>query len=162
MSPTWGATGADLAAAIRTAAGGGAWHGPSLREAIEGVGADAAAEHPIPGAHSIWELVLHLGAWAEIVRERVRGGAVELSPERNFPPVGAVSAVGWARAVDGTMEAIDALAEEVAGLDPDALAREEDGRIHGVQIRGTVEHVIYHAGQIAILRRALGLEPPAS
>jgi hypothetical protein len=39
---------------------GEAWHGPSLRETLDGVTAEEASRHPIPGAHSIWELVLHL------------------------------------------------------------------------------------------------------
>lgn len=39
---------------------GEAWHGPSVLEILEGVTAAQAAAHPIAGAHSIWELVLHL------------------------------------------------------------------------------------------------------
>jgi len=38
---------------------GEAWHGPSVLETLEGVSAEQAAAHPIAGAHSIWELVLH-------------------------------------------------------------------------------------------------------
>ena len=33
---------------------------PLCLEVLEGVSAEAAAAHPVAGAHSIWELVLHL------------------------------------------------------------------------------------------------------
>ena len=47
---------------LRRAHEGEAWHGPSLLEALAGVSAEQAAARPIAGAHSIWELVLHLGS----------------------------------------------------------------------------------------------------
>ncbi len=45
---------------LKRALEGEAWHGPSVLESLAGVTAEEAAAHPIPGAHSIWELVLHL------------------------------------------------------------------------------------------------------
>ena len=38
---------------------GEAWHGPAVLEVLAGVSVEAAAAHPIPGSHSIWEIVLH-------------------------------------------------------------------------------------------------------
>ena len=49
------------------------WHGPALAEVLEGVTAERAAARPIPGAHTIWEIVLHIIAWAEIARARLKG-----------------------------------------------------------------------------------------
>ena len=42
---------------------GDAWHGPSLLALLATVPPELAARRPIAGAHSIWELVLHAGAW---------------------------------------------------------------------------------------------------
>jgi hypothetical protein len=39
---------------------GEAWHGPALRELLSGVTAKQAAARPLAGAHSIWEIVLHI------------------------------------------------------------------------------------------------------
>ena len=51
---------------------GQAWHGPSLLSLLAGVTAEQAAAHPVPGAHSIWELTLHIAAWeSEIGRAHV-------------------------------------------------------------------------------------------
>lgn len=162
-SPTMpGASPTALAEAIRTIATGDAWHGPSLRAAVEGLDAEAAAAHPIPGAHSIWELLLHVGAWAEIVGERVRGERDEVTPERNFPPVGPVSDDRWTLAVRTALERLDALARLLESLDPEDLRRREDWPAATIQVRGVAEHTAYHAGQIVLLRRALGVSVPPS
>ena len=47
---------------IRRAFEGQAWHGPSVKELLADVTAEQAAAHPVAGAHSIWELALHIGA----------------------------------------------------------------------------------------------------
>jgi len=41
---------------------GEAWHGPDLTLLLKGVSAEDASKHPVPGAHSIWELVNHIAA----------------------------------------------------------------------------------------------------
>jgi len=40
---------------LKRAYEGNAWHGPSVREALNGVTPEQAAAHPLSGAHSIWE-----------------------------------------------------------------------------------------------------------
>ena len=45
------------------------------------VAATSAVHRPIPGAHNIWEIVLHVGVWESIVRRRLSGEVV-----RNVPP----------------------------------------------------------------------------
>ena len=53
---------------------GEAWHGPSVLKILDGVTAQQAAAHPIPGAHSIWELTLHIAAWENACRRRLEVG----------------------------------------------------------------------------------------
>lgn len=153
-----------LAAAVRATVTGPMWHGPALREAVEGLSPEQAAGRPIAGAHSIWELVSHVAAWADIARERVEGRTVEVTPERNFPPVPAVTASAWSEAVRGMERSYEALAESVSRLDAEALRRSAAGSEHTVEatVRGVVEHGVYHAGQMSLLRRASGVEPPPS
>jgi hypothetical protein len=76
---------------IRRAFWGGSWHGPSVREVLAGVSADDAAAHPITGAHSIWEIVLHMTGGYRLVLRRVRGERAQLSPEEEWPPVAEIS-----------------------------------------------------------------------
>src|SRR5919199_3286106 len=71
---------------LRLAFEGPAWHGPAVLELLESVDARQAAARPIPGAHSIWELVLHLGGAYGLVLRRLRGDAAPLAPEEDWPP----------------------------------------------------------------------------
>ncbi len=51
---------------------GAAWHGTALTEVLSGVDVQAATARPIPDAHTIWELLLHVSASAELVLSRLR------------------------------------------------------------------------------------------
>lgn len=148
----------ELAAAVRRAVVGPMWHGPSINEALDGLTYVAANSRPIPGAHTIWELVLHIASWADIARTRL-GPTIMRDPVRSkdWPPVPAPSPSTWRQAVEQVGSAYDALANQVEWLKAEDLARTVPGRDYTVEtmIRGVIEHGTYHAGQIAILRRAL-------
>jgi len=134
------------------------WHGPSLSDLIGDVTAEDAAAHPVEGAHSIWELVLHMTAWTEIVHERLAGSAkAEPTTEEDWPPVRDRSPDGWRSAVERLKDAHRILAAEVSKLDDSSLIGRVPGRDHTVltMVHGVTEHDAYHGGQIAILKRAL-------
>ena len=76
---------------MRRAYEGGAWHGPSIREALSGVDAAKAATRPIANAHTIWEIALHLSAWTDVVRRRIEGAALSEPEEGDWPKVGDTS-----------------------------------------------------------------------
>jgi uncharacterized damage-inducible protein DinB len=133
------------------------WHGPALAEVLEGVTSDRAAARPIGSAHSIWEIVLHVIAWAEIARGRVNGERLgDPAPEQDWPPVAATSAGDWTR----TLSRLDAshrqLADEVRRLDVTRLDEKIAGLDYsvGVLLHGVIEHGTYHGGQIALLKKA--------
>lgn len=142
---------------LRRIVEGDSWHGPSLREILQEVSAPEAYARPIPGAHTIWELVLHIGAWAGAVRMRLGGERAELSDEENFPTVTDASQEAWEAARSGMEEEHRLLAETVAGLDESRL----DGAVvEGMSsvynhLHGLIEHSLYHAGQLMLLKRAL-------
>ena len=65
---------------------GDAWHGPALRDVLTGLTPDEAAR-PLPNAHSIWEIVLHIAGWEEVFLRRLEG-LLAASPEGgDFPHV---------------------------------------------------------------------------
>ena len=74
---------------------GDAWHGPPVSALLTDVTADVAALHPIPGAHSIRELVHHMAAWAVIARRRLGGEIVQVTPVEDWPPVEAATPAAW-------------------------------------------------------------------
>jgi uncharacterized damage-inducible protein DinB len=135
------------------------WHGPALADLVGDVTADQAADHPVPGAHSIWELVRHMTAWTEIVRARMVGSPLgDPTPEEDWPAVTDASADGWRSAVERLKEAHRELAADVAKMDDAMLIGRVPGKDHSMlaMLHGVIEHDAYHGGQIAVLKRALG------
>lgn len=145
-----------IADQLHRAYAGGAWHGPALRQVLRGVTAKQAAARPIPGAHSIWELVLHITAWTLAIRRRALGEAVELSPRQNFPPVGKATPAAWRKTQQALAAAHRQLERTVARLPEARLSKTVPGRKHTVyfMLHGMVQHDLYHAGQIALLKKA--------
>ena len=137
------------------------WHGPALTDLLEDVNAQQAAARPIAGAHSIWELVLHITAWTEIVRERLAGSAKgDPTPEEDWPPVQDTSPDAWRAVVERLKEAHRELAAITAQMDDSMLIGRVPGKDHSVLVmmHGIIEHDAYHGGQIAVLKRAVNGE----
>jgi uncharacterized damage-inducible protein DinB len=138
---------------------GDAWHGPPLMHLLDGISAEDASKHMVPGAHSIWELVHHVGAWNSIVQHRLQGEIVDVTAERDWPPVWEVSEPAWKRALESLVESRARL-RQVAAVQRDDQLDEKIGAtdVSRYQIlHGVIQHDLYHAGQIAVLRKALGL-----
>jgi uncharacterized damage-inducible protein DinB len=147
---------ARIADQLRRAFDGSAWHGPALLELLKHVDAATAAAKPLPKVHSIWELVLHVAAWDGAVRHRLGGEKLQLSAAENFPRVPRPTEAAWREAVQRTKRAHDALVKAVAAL-PDTRLRERvPGKRYDLyhMLNGLVQHELYHAGQIAILKKA--------
>ena len=134
---------------------GDAWHGPSVLEALEGVSAEIAARRPIPSAHTIWELTHHIGAWADIPRRRIAGEAFEITQEINFPPVIETTAAAWQQSLDRLSESQRKLLDTIKMLDDSRLDQpvSKNGPTLYVLLHGVVQHHIYHAGQIMLLKK---------
>jgi len=145
-----------LARHIERTVTGPMWHGPALVDVLAGVDAKRARTRPLAGAHSIWEIVLHITAWADIARQRIHGEATgDPAPEQNWPPVSDADA-DWPRAVARLNESHTLLASETRPLDDeqlDALVPGLEYTVH-VLLHGIVEHGTYHGGQIALLKKA--------
>src|SRR5437763_16714908 len=86
-------------AQLKAAFEGPAWHGPSVLESLQGVSAEAASAHPVAGAHSIWELVLHLQGTYRLVLRRLQGGSSAFMPGEDWPPVPDPTASNWRGAI---------------------------------------------------------------
>jgi uncharacterized protein len=146
---------------LRRAFGGKAWHGPAVFEILDGVDAARAAAHPIAGVHSIWELVLHVTTWLTVPARRIRErAAVDPTDEENFPPVSAPDESAWRDARERLAHAVDDLAALVETLPPERLEEIVGGKGYSaaVMLYGCVEHSLYHAGQMALLKKA-GTKP---
>ena len=138
---------------------GDAWHGPPLKGLLDGLLAEDASKHPLDGAHSIWEIVQHITAWNTIVRRELIGEALSITTEQDWPPVWEVSDAAWHRTVENLVEARGRLRAATRGLRDEQLDEKPSKRTNNsryVMLHGVVQHDLYHAGQIAVLKKALG------
>jgi uncharacterized damage-inducible protein DinB len=137
---------------------GDAWHGPPLKSLLDGLSAEDASEHPIERAHSIWELVRHIATWNTIVAKELSGASVEVTPELDWSAAADSSEIEWQRAVQNLSEAHDRLRKATEALRDDELDVRPAKRTNNtcyLMLHGVVQHDLYHAGQIAILKKAL-------
>lgn len=142
---------------LRRAFEGEAWHGPSLMELLADVTAQEAAERPIPNAHTIWEIVLHIAGTYGLVIRRLRGNFEPLTPEQDWPPQPETpDAQEWLVALNGLRSAHQDLRRAIASYDPASLDQPLGTPASAyVQFAGLPQHDLYHAGQIALLKKAV-------
>jgi uncharacterized damage-inducible protein DinB len=155
----------EIAELIERVMTGDPWHAASVQRALDGLSAEQAASKPVAGAHSIWELVLHMTGWAREVTARLAGRAAQEPPAGDWPVTGEPTPARWHAAHSDLFSAHDDLVAAVRRLDADMLMRPVidfrdnalgTGLSHYVTLHGLIHHTVYHAGQIAVVRRALG------
>lgn len=145
-----------IADQLKRAFEGSAWSGPSVMETLSGVSSADAARHAAGEAHSIWEIVLHIATWEGVVLRRLGGDpAKDITPQQDFPTVIDISEQAWANTLSSLKEGHEALIKGVLGLPQERLSSivpSHDYTFY-VMLHGVVQHDLYHAGQIAILKR---------
>jgi uncharacterized damage-inducible protein DinB len=146
-----------IADQLRRAFEGDAWHGPALLEVLQKVNAAAAAARLLPDIHSIWELLLHVAAWDDAASRRLGGETVQLTGTANFPVVPKPTEAAWHTAVAHAKRTHDALVKTVAALPESRLRERVPGKRYDFyfMLHGVAQHELYHAGQIAILKKAM-------
>ena len=130
-----------------------AWHGPAVLEVLAGLHEEATRRRPIRSAHSILEIVFHMAAWKDIVRRRLDGETFEVTPEMDWPRP-EEGAEAWTGALSSLDRAHARLRESIARFDPARLEQPPAGGSSAyVLMHGVIQHDLYHAGQIALLRK---------
>ena len=142
---------------LKRAFEGKAWHGPSVSEVLAGVTAEEAAAHPISGAHSIWEVALHIATWERVGRRRIEEFIpIDVSDEEDWPAVEDTSDAAWSNTLDDLRRNHEALRGAIRALDETRLEDIVPGTQYSVYflLQGVIQHDLYHAGQIALLKKA--------
>jgi uncharacterized damage-inducible protein DinB len=152
-----------VARALRRSFDGGAWHGPALADALDGVDARAALARPIADGHTIWELTHHVAAWTREVARRLGGAPPRAPVEGDWPaPRADADEAAWAALRAELTAARDAVLAALAAFPAERLdervAAGGDASLGalatwGQMVVGLAEHNAYHGGQIVLLRR---------
>jgi uncharacterized damage-inducible protein DinB len=145
-----------LAEQLRRAFDGDAWHGPSVLELLADVDAAAAAAKPMADIHSIWELVLHVAVWDDAALRRLDGKVWQPEGTDNFPIPPKPTEAAWRKAVADAKRTHNLLVKTVAALPESRLRDRVPGKKYHFyhMLHGIAQHELYHAGQIAILKKA--------
>jgi len=139
---------------------GEAWYGDSVRKILEGVTSEQALSHPIPFAHSIWELVHHVDAWCKFANGAVQGipipGWPDMPQEQDFPPVIEKDQKAWQQAIKSLFANHEKLVGAIKRFGDSRLEETVPGRPYKFYrlFQSATQHAIYHAGQIALLKKA--------
>lgn len=132
---------------------GPAWHGPALKEVLAGVDEERAKAKSLGGAHTIWELTLHIATWIRIGRERLSAtSACDPTDEENWPAMGG----SWASALALLDREERALEQAILSFPKNRLNEPAPGtepQTFYILLHGVIQHIAYHAGQIAILKK---------
>jgi uncharacterized damage-inducible protein DinB len=149
---------ARIADQLKRAFAGDAWHGPALMEILADVDAPAAAARPISLAHTIWELTLHITAWDGAILRRLAGQAASPSDAENFPKIRDTSESAWRTALENLQRQHQELLRAISDMPDRRLSEQVPGKDYDFYflLHGTVQHALYHAGQIVMLKRAQG------
>jgi uncharacterized damage-inducible protein DinB len=141
------------------------WHGPSVVQLLDGITPTQAMATPPGGVHSIAAIVAHLTAWVAEVTRRVTGYPAAEPLEGDWPIPRAVDHAGWAAMHLELAEAMAKLTEAVAGF-PESRWEDQVPETREVALEpdvtyeqtvlGLIQHLAYHGGQVAILRKLVG------
>jgi uncharacterized damage-inducible protein DinB len=132
--------------------GGPSWTGVDIQPLLDGISDDQARAHPLPNAHSILELTAHMTTWMNAVAARLGGETRELTPEEDWRDV---TQLTWSAAITEMENAQSHLSDVIARLTPDDLDKKVAGRKYTiyVMLHGVIQHNLYHAGQIGLLKK---------
>jgi uncharacterized damage-inducible protein DinB len=150
-----------IAYALASAINGDAWYGDSLRKILDKVTLEQAQARPIPNAHTIWELVVHVEAWVKFCHGAIEGTPIPawstMPKEQDWPLVTDISEQAWQQAVNSFFSTHLKLVEAIKTLNDDRLEVTVPGRTYNFYhlFQGMIQHAVYHGGQIALLKKAL-------
>ncbi|HEY0406894.1 MAG TPA: DinB family protein [Pyrinomonadaceae bacterium] len=148
---------ARIGSQLKRAFEGEAWHGPSLMELLADVTAEQAAARPLAGAHSIWEIALHVAAWEGVARLRLEGQTALIPTEEDWPAVNDASEAAWREALTRLESGHRKLRAALRQLTDEDLEKIVAGQQYSLYflLHGVIQHDLYHAGQIALLKKAV-------
>ena len=145
-----------IADQLRRSQQGSAWHGPAVGELLKDVDTALAQKRSLPGAHDIWELVLHITAWQAAALRAVNGDKMPELDGKDDWPVAGNTEQDWHKAVERLERVNEELVGSVASFPDERLVDIVPGRDYSFYylLHGVAQHNLYHAGQMAMLKVA--------
>jgi len=141
---------------------GDPWHGSPVQKILENINDEHAFSRPLPNAHNISEIVLHMWAWTDEVKNRLSGNPPSEPQMGDWPNMDDYKQEGWSeiknRLYTSTKNLIitlknfpeERLSEIVGIIREPSLGT---GITYLELVNGLAQHNAYHSGQIALLKK---------
>ena len=151
-----------LISEIENSVSGDPWHGWPVKKILDGITEQQAFSKPLPNAHSIVELTLHIWAWTAETTSRLKGNPPGDPIAGDWPDAEQYKSEGWeeikSKLYSSTEELILTLKnfpefklDEIVGpLREPSLGT---GFSFEATVHGVAQHNAYHSGQIALLKK---------
>jgi uncharacterized damage-inducible protein DinB len=125
------------------------WFGESLQTKLETVTSETAYLQPLPGKHSIAEIVSHMEYWKKsFIHQLKEDASISFSGDSpdNWPDVKDLKKLGW----KNQLNAFEEIHNQLVIL----LTKSNDKLFDELitNLNGLVDHDIYHMGQIGLLK----------
>lgn len=142
----------NISILIKSAYEKNAWHGPSVKESIEGITQEQALRK-LNNTHTIIELISHMTAWRRYVIHKLTDDInFQMTDSLNFP-----SEKNWEYAIKKLEESQSDMLASIGKFSEEKLYDLVPFATHAYNyytlLHGIVHHDIYHAGQIMIIRK---------
>jgi len=154
---------ARIADQLARAFEGDAWYGSNTLDVLRGLTPGQAAHRPIPQAHTIWELALHVTSWNREVLRRLRTGVSRDPEDGDWPAQPMATEENWRWTLDRLEQSFRELLAAVSAFPAERLdeilgeARDRplgSGVSFYVLLHGIVQHIVAHAAQMSLLKKA--------
>jgi uncharacterized damage-inducible protein DinB len=133
------------------------WHGDNIQRYLSDISAEVASKKPLNLNHSIAEIVCHMTAWRNFAIEKIKGNAdYEVwDTELNWQTIAALTQEEWQLIKSNLQTSQTELLKQIEQLPEHLLNAQVEGRKYNLRLllQGIAQHDVYHAGQIAIIKK---------
>ncbi len=134
---------------------GAAWHGPAVFKVIQDIDFRLAFME-FDNIHSIAELVDHMTSWRIFAIERLKGNtSFEVSQENDWRRFTRKDESHWLEIKDKLLASQEAMLAVLEKTYDSKLSDLVEGKAYDfyTMLHGVIQHDIYHAGQISLLKK---------
>lgn len=136
---------------------GNPWYGENIVTKLDQLTDAIAFARPVPGMHSVGEVVAHMTYWRQSLIKRFQQDSsfrASVDSEDNWKDLAQLKALGWEGVRSAFAESQEAMVRLLSQQPDDILDREySEGKTYDYLIRGVLDHDVYHLGQIGLIRK---------
>jgi len=131
------------------------YNGESFIGKLGNLDAEKAFVQPLPGNHSVAEVLWHCIYWRNVVLKRIQGDyqfGERTQKEQNFLPVVILKQKGWINLLKELEKSQVSIIEFLKTKNDNFLEEEfKPGSKNELEIEGIIQHDNYHLGQIGLI-----------